>query len=112
MLWVICITCFFLSSVLDNLTTTILMISILRKLIPNQKERFIYNCMIIVAANAGGAWTPIGDVTTTMLWINGQLSTMKIISKLFLPSIISLLTPLLFFTFTMKGKFPKSEINF
>lgn len=112
MLWVICITCFFLSSVLDNLTTTILMISILRKLIPNQKERFIYNCMIIVAANAGGAWTPIGDVTTTMLWINGQLSSMNIISKLFLPSIISLLVPLLFFTFTMKGKFPKSEINF
>lgn len=112
MLWITCFIAFFLSAVLDNLTTTILMISILRKLIPHKHERFIYSCMIIVAANAGGAWTPIGDVTTTMLWIGGQITTTKVIAELFLPSLVSMLFPLLIFTFTLKGNFPKSEIDF
>ncbi|MCB1106675.1 MAG: sodium:proton antiporter NhaD [Chlamydiia bacterium] len=112
MLWITCFLAFFLSSVLDNLTTTILMISILRKLIPHKKERFIFSCMVIVAANAGGAWTPIGDVTTTMLWIGGQITSMKVITELFLPSVISMLFPLLVYTFTVKGEFPKSEIDF
>ncbi|MBF5059821.1 sodium:proton antiporter NhaD [Candidatus Neptunochlamydia vexilliferae] len=112
MLWIICGISFFLSAVLDNLTTTILMISILRKLIPHKSERFIFSCMVIVAANAGGAWTPIGDVTTTMLWIGGQITSIKVITEIFLPSLVSLLFPLLFFTVTLKGQFPKSEIDF
>jgi Na+/H+ antiporter NhaD/arsenite permease-like protein len=112
MLWITCFLAFFLSAVLDNLTTTILMISILRKLIPHKKERFIFSCMVIVAANAGGAWTPIGDVTTTMLWIGGQITSMKVITELFFPSLVSMLFPLLLYTCTMKGKFPKSEIDF
>lgn len=112
MLWITCFIAFFLSAVLDNLTTTILMISILRKLIPHKSERFIYSCMIIVAANAGGAWTPIGDVTTTMLWIGGQITSMAVIKDLFLPSLVSMLFPLILFTLTLKGNFPKSEIDF
>lgn len=112
MLWVICFFSFFLSAVLDNLTTTILMISILRKLIPHRNERFIFACMVIVAANAGGAWTPIGDVTTTMLWIGGQITSMVVIKEIFLPSLVSMLFPLFFFTFTLKGTFPKSEVDF
>ncbi|MEM8728153.1 MAG: sodium:proton antiporter NhaD [Chlamydiota bacterium] len=112
MLWITCFIAFFLSAVLDNLTTTILMLSILRRLIPHKHERFIYSCMVVVAANAGGAWTPIGDVTTTMLWIGGQITTTKVIVDLFLPSLISILFPLLIFTFTLKGNFPKSEIDF
>ncbi|MEM7174638.1 MAG: sodium:proton antiporter NhaD [Chlamydiota bacterium] len=112
MLWVIAFIAFFLSAVLDNLTTTILMISILRKLIPHRSERFIYSCMVIVAANAGGAWTPIGDVTTTMLWIGGQITTVKVIKEIFLPSVVSLLVPLVFYTLFLKGDFPKSEVDF
>ena len=112
MLWLICFLSFFLSAVLDNLTTTILMISILRKLIPHRNERFLFSCMVIVAANAGGAWTPIGDVTTTMLWIGGQITTTKVIGEIFFPSLISLLFPLLIYTFCLKGKFPKAEIDF
>jgi len=112
MLWVTCFLAFFLSAVLDNLTTTILMISILRKLIPHKKERFLFSCMVIVAANAGGAWTPIGDVTTTMLWIGGQITSMKVITELFMPSLVSMLFPLIVYTFTLKGEFPKSEIDF
>jgi len=112
MLWITSFISFFLSAVLDNLTTTILMISILRKLIPYRSERILYSCMIIVAANAGGAWIPIGDVTTTMLWIGGQISTMKVVIDIFFPSLISMLFPLLIYTFCVKGNFPKSEIDF
>ncbi len=112
MLWVISFLAFFLSAVLDNLTTTILMISILRKLVPHRKERFIYACMVVVAANAGGAWTPIGDVTTTMLWIGGQITTLKVVKELFFPSLISLLVPLTYFSLSLKGNFPKTEVNF
>lgn len=112
MLWTTAFIAFFLSAVLDNLTTTILMISILRKLIPHRSERILYSCMIVVAANAGGAWTPIGDVTTTMLWIGGQITSMKVITEIFFPSLISMLFPLLVYTFCVKGKFPKSDIDF
>lgn len=112
MLWLITFLSFFLSALLDNLTTTILMISILRRLIPHREERFLHACMVIIAANAGGAWTPIGDVTTTMLWIGGQITTTRVISSVFIPSVISVLIPLLIFTFVLKGTFPKSEIDF
>lgn len=105
MLIVISFLAFFLSAVLDNLTTTILMISILRKLVPKKKERLTLNCMIVIASNAGGAWTPIGDVTTTMLWINHRVSTLAVISEVFIPSLISMIVPLGIFTFFTKGKY-------
>jgi Na+/H+ antiporter NhaD/arsenite permease-like protein len=103
LLWLICWVTFFLSSILDNLTTSIVMISLIRKLIPNKDMRMFFAGMIIIAANAGGAWTPIGDVTTTMLWIGGQISTANIITVLFVPSVVCLLVPLLYLTFTLKG---------
>ena len=73
LLWLVCWVTFFLSSILDNLTTSIVMISLIRKLIPDKEMRMFFAGMIVIAANAGGAWTPIGDVTTTMLWIGGQI---------------------------------------
>jgi Na+/H+ antiporter NhaD/arsenite permease-like protein len=104
MLWIIAFITFFLSSVLDNLTTTILMVSLLRKLISNREDKLLLCVVVVVAANAGGAWTPIGDVTTTMLWIQGQLSSLLVITKLFLPSLISLLIPLGYYTYRLKGR--------
>ena len=83
LLWIICWVTFFLSSVLDNLTTSIVMVSLIRKLIPNKDMRLFFAGMIVIAANAGGAWTPIGDVTTTMLWIGGQISTLSIMKVMF-----------------------------
>lgn len=103
MLWTVSILAFFLSALLDNLTTTILMVSLLRKMIPKFEERIAPACLVVIAANAGGAWTPIGDITTTMLWIDGQLSTVSVIKALFLPSLISLLVPLCIFSFLEKG---------
>jgi Na+/H+ antiporter NhaD/arsenite permease-like protein len=88
---------------LDNLTTTIVMLSLVRKLIPDKEMRLFFAGMIVIAANAGGAWTPIGDVTTTMLWIGGQISTGNIMTTLFLPSVACMLIPLLFLNFTLKG---------
>jgi len=106
MLWLIGLIAFFLSAVLDNLTTTILMISLLRKLIKSMQDRFLLGSMVVVAANAGGAWTPIGDVTTTMLWIGGQITTIPIIKSLFFPSLFSLFVSLFFLGFNMKGNYP------
>jgi Na+/H+ antiporter NhaD/arsenite permease-like protein len=103
LLWVVCIVTFFLSAVLDNLTTTIVMVSLLRKLIPNKEMRLFFAGMIIVAANAGGAWSPIGDVTTTMLWIGGQISAAGIVKATIVPSIACMLIPLTYLTFTLKG---------
>ena len=113
LLWIICIVTFFLSSVLDNLTTTIVMVSLLRKLIADKEKRLFFVGMVVIAANAGGAWTPIGDVTTTMLWIGGQITTGNIMLKLFIPSMVCLIIPLLILSFRMKGKFesPKQEIR-
>ena len=104
LLWLICFVTFFLSAILDNLTTSIVMISLIRKLIPNKDMRMFFAGMIIIAANAGGAWTPIGDVTTTMLWIGGQISTASIMKVLFVPSIVCLVVPLLYLSFTLKGE--------
>lgn len=102
LLWVICIVAFFLSSILDNLTTSIVMVSLIRKLVPDKQLRLTFAGMIVIAANAGGAWTPIGDVTTTMLWIGGQISTANIMKSLFLPSMICLLVPLAYLGLTLK----------
>lgn len=109
LLWIISIITFFLSAILDNLTTTILMISLLRKLIPAPKDRMLLCCIVVVMANAGGAWTPIGDVTTTMLWINGQISSLAIMKSLFLPSLISVLIPLIYYSLQIKGKCAPKE---
>lgn len=103
LLWIIGFITFFLSAVLDNLTTTIVMVSLLRKLIKDHDTRLFYVGIVVVAANAGGAWSPIGDVTTTMLWIGGQISALSIIERIFFPSLISLIVPLGVLSFTMKG---------
>jgi len=103
LLWIISVLTFFFSAALDNLTTSIVMISLLRKLIGDKYDRWFFAGIVVVAANAGGAWSPIGDVTTTMLWIGGQLTTATIISTLFLPSLVAMVVPLLVLTFTLKG---------
>lgn len=104
LLWIISIITFFLSAVLDNLTTAIVMTSLCRKLIADKQDRMFFIGMIVIAANAGGAWSPIGDVTTTMLWIGGQITSWNIIIKLILPSLVCLIVPLIAVSFIMKGK--------
>lgn len=104
LLWIIGFLAFFLSAILDNLTTTIILIALLRKLVSSPDRRMLYAGMVIIAANAGGAWSPIGDVTTTMLWIGGQITAMNIVLKIFLPSLACLLVPLIIFSFRMSGK--------
>lgn len=104
LLWVICGVTFFLSAILDNLTTSIVMVSLVRKLVPNKQMRLFFAGMIVVSANAGGAWSPIGDVTTTMLWIGGQITAGNIIATLFIPSMICMIVPLLYLQFTLKGE--------
>ena len=107
LLWAVSIITFFLSSVLDNLTTSIVMVSLLRRLIPDKADRMIFASMVIIAANAGGAWSPIGDVTTTMLWIGGQVTAGKLMKLLIIPSLVSLFVPLLYFSFSIKqGAYP------
>ena len=111
LLWIIAIIAFFLSAVLDNLTTTIVLISLTAKLIHDDKERLIFAGMIVIAANAGGAWSPIGDVTTTMLWIGGQISAIEIMRAVFIPSFISVIIPLIALCFSLKGKIDIAEKN-
>ena len=111
LLWIICTLTFFLSAVLDNLTTTIVMVTLCIKLVRNVKFRLLFIGMIIVSANAGGAWSPIGDVTTTMLWIGGQISTTVIITKLFFPSLVSMLVPLWVGSFLIKGELQDSDVS-
>jgi Na+/H+ antiporter NhaD/arsenite permease-like protein len=102
LLWVISLITFFLSAVLDNLTTTIVMVSLTRKLISNERDRWFFAGIIIIAANAGGAWSPMGDVTTTMLWIGHQITAGNIILKLLLPSLVCMILPLTIATFLLK----------
>ncbi|MEX2231122.1 MAG: sodium:proton antiporter NhaD [Cyclobacteriaceae bacterium] len=109
LLWVVCWITFFLSAVLDNLTTSIVMVSLIRKLIPDKQMRLFFAGMIVIAANAGGAWSPIGDVTTTMLWMGGQISTINIIKTVLLPSLVCMLAPLLYLNFTLKGSLGESH---
>jgi NhaD family Na+/H+ antiporter len=104
LLWIIGILSFVLSAVLDNLTTSIVMISLIRKLIDDKRDRMMFAGAIIICANAGGAWSPIGDVTTTMLWIGGQITAANIIVKLILPSIVCMVAPLLVMQFFLKGE--------
>ncbi len=104
LLWIIAWLSFFMSSVLDNLTTTIVMISLVKKLVTRAENRLIYAGIIIIAANAGGAWTVIGDVTTTMLWISQKISVTTVMVRLFIPSVVCLLIPLLIASWGMRGE--------
>ena len=111
LLWVVGLITFFLSSILDNLTTTIVMVSLLGKLIRNDKDRLFFAGIVVIAANAGGAWTPIGDVTTTMLWMGGQITTLNIMAKLFIPSVLSMIIPLIFLSFIIKGRAERPNVK-
>ena len=104
LLWLVGFVTFFLSAILDNLTTTIVMISLIKKLLDRHDDRLFFAGIIVIAANAGGAWSPIGDVTTTMLWIGGQITSLAIIKGVFLPSLACLVVPLIFLNFTLRGK--------
>jgi Na+/H+ antiporter NhaD/arsenite permease-like protein len=110
LLWIISLLTFFLSPVLDNLTTTIVMVSLLQKLMDEGEDRFYFVGMIVIASNAGGAWSPIGDVTTTMLWMGGQITAGNIILKLLLPSIVCVVVPLLFLSRKIKGTIDKGNV--
>jgi Na+/H+ antiporter NhaD/arsenite permease-like protein len=107
LLWILSFITFFMSAALDNLTTTIVMVALLRKLIDKQQDRWFMAAMVVLAANAGGAWSPIGDVTTIMLWIDGKITTLSIIKNVIVPSMVTMLVPLLIVTFT----FPKGKIE-
>jgi len=111
LLWVIGFITFFMSAVLDNLTTTIVMIALLRKLISDKPTRWFFASMIVIAANAGGAWSPIGDVTTIMLWIGGQITTVSIIIKVFLPSLVNMVVPLTIMSFMVSGSVKRPETS-
>ncbi len=112
LLWIISILTFFLSAVLDNLTTSIVMVSLLRRLVHDDKQRIFFASMVIVAANAGGAWSPIGDVTTTMLWIKGQISAANIIETLLVPSLVCMAAPLIYLSFKMKGEIKRADYDY
>lgn len=104
LLWLVGFVTFFLSAVLDNLTTTIVMISLMKKLLDKHDDRLFFAGVIVIAANAGGAWSPIGDVTTTMLWIGGQITTLAIIKGVFFPSLANLVVPLAVTSYFLKGR--------
>jgi len=111
LLWILSIITFFMSAALDNLTTTIVLIALLRKIIADQKTRWFFASMVVLAANAGGAWSPIGDVTTIMLWIGGQVTAANIILKVLLPSLATMIVPLVVVSFTMKGEVERPAID-
>ena len=109
LLWRVAFMTFFLSAILDNLTTSIVMIMVLRKLVQSREERLIYAALIIISANSGGAFSPIGDVTTIMLWIKGVITTQGVITEIFIPSLVSMIIPALILQYQLKGKFDKSQ---
>ncbi len=109
LLMVICGVTFILSAVLDNLTTTIVMLMLLRKLVFRRSERWLFAGMIIIAANTGGAWSPIGDVTTIMLWVKGNVTTQALISFVLVPSLVALIVPMLFVLPKLKGDLPPMQ---
>jgi len=104
LMWLVGFVTFFLSSILDNLTTAIVMVSLMKKLLDKREDRLFFAGIIIIAANAGGAWTPIGDVTTTMLWIGGQVTTAAIMKGVFIASMANLLVPLTVMAWVLRGK--------
>ena len=104
LLWLLVGVSFILSAIIDNLTTAIVMIALLNKIIPDKQERWWYACIIIIAANSGGAWSPIGDVTTILLWVKGTVTPLKLMEYVFLPSVVSVAIPLLIVTHNLKGE--------
>jgi len=111
LLWIIAILTFFMSAALDNLTSTIVLIALLRKLIADKKTRWLYASVVVLAANSGGAWSPIGDVTTIMLWNNGQVTASNIIAEVILPSLVSIIVPVGILSFTLKGNVTRPEVD-
>lgn len=109
--WITGLLTFFLSAVLDNLTTTIVMVSFIRRFVTNRQERLLTGGMVVIAANAGGAWTPIGDVTTTMLWIGGQVTSMPLMAALFLPSLACFVSSTWYLTREFHGEFAAPAPN-
>ncbi len=109
LLWRIAFMTFILSAILDNLTTSIVMIMILRKLVSDKKDRMIYAALVIIAANSGGAFSPIGDVTTIMLWNKGVITAAGVISEIFLPSLISMVLPAYILSLSLKGELKASK---
>ena len=104
LMWLVGFVTFFLSAILDNLTTAIVMVSLMKKLLDKREDRLFFAGIIVIAANAGGAWTPIGDVTTTMLWIGGQITTLAIMKAVFIPSMANLLVPLAAMAYVVRGQ--------
>jgi len=117
LMWRVVFMTFFLSAILDNLTTSIVMIMVLRKLVQSRGDRMLYAALVIISANSGGAFSPIGDVTTIMLWIKGVITTQGVITEIFIPSLVSMLIPAAIISLQLKGKFdkeqnlPKAEIS-
>ena len=109
LMWRMAFMTFFLSAILDNLTTSIVMIMVLRKLVQDRKDRLIYAALVIIAANSGGAFSPIGDVTTIMLWIKGVITTQGVLTEIFIPSLVSMFVPAFILQYSLKGKFDKSQ---
>ena len=110
LIWILSIITFFFSAVLDNLTTAIVMAALLPKIIKDKETLWLFAGTLIIAANAGGAWSPIGDITTIMLWIGGQVSAENIITSIILPSVICAATPLIYLTFKLKGDIERPKI--
>ena len=109
LLWILGFITFFFSAILDNLTTAIVMVALLRKLLPDQHDRWFFGGVVILAANAGGAWSPIGDVTTIMLWVAGKVSTGAVMLHAFIPSLVSMIIPLIVISFFEKGEIDASQ---
>ena len=109
LLWRVAFITFFLSAILDNLTTSIVMIMVLRKLVQNHEERIVYAALVIISANSGGAFSPIGDVTTIMLWIKGVITTQGVLTEIFIPSLVSMLIPAFIMQYMLKGQFEKEQ---
>ena len=109
LMWRVAFMTFFLSAILDNLTTSIVMIMVLRKLVQSHEERLIYAALIVISANSGGAFSPIGDVTTIMLWIKGVITTQGVLTEIFIPSLVSMVVPAFILQYSLKGKFDKAQ---
>lgn len=104
LVWIVALVTFFLSAILDNLTTTIVMVSLMRKLLRDIEDRLLFAGLIVISSNAGGAWSPIGDVTTTMLWIGGQITSLAVIKGVFLPSLVNMIIPAAFLSYNLRAK--------
>ncbi len=111
LLWIFSILTFFMSAALDNLTTTIVMVALIRKVMSDQKTKWFYASMVVLASNAGGAWSPIGDVTTIMLWIGEQITAQRIIIDTIIPSFVTMIVPVIILTFTLKGNVTPAELK-